>query len=299
MTADSGVSLAFLGMGIMGASMAANLSKAGFSVKVWNRSPGKPGLTKALSAGCRGAESIKDCVAGAPVIFSCLGDVDDVKAVLAEAGGVVDFAPEGALVVDFSTIGPRAAREISDALAKSPARLRFLDAPVTGGDIGAANGTLTIMLGGERADFDEALPYLSKMGKVIEYCGPAGSGQALKLANQVLCAVNMLAVSEALSLAERFEIEPSLVVDVLKEGAGGSWALANLGARIIKDDLAPGFMLKHMIKDLRLIHDNADGASLNLPAMEMAESMFKELVEADGKAAEAFGTQAMIEVYRR
>ncbi len=287
--------LAFLGMGIMGASMASNLARAGYDVSVWNRSSGRPGMKQALEAGCMESDSIATCVSEADFVFTCLGDVQDVEQVILGESGVSASAKPGAVVVDFSTIGPKSAEHIFDELAGS--ELKFLDAPITGGDVGALNGTLTIMVGGEESAFKAALPYLQKMGSTVKHCGPAGSGQALKLCNQVLCAVTMSAVSESICLAKRFGLDPSLVVEVLKDGAGGSWALSNLGTRIVKDDLKPGFMLKHMIKDLRLIHENCQSDDLQLPAMEMAEGIFKELVRKDPAAAESLGTQAMIKAY--
>lgn len=288
-------SVAFLGMGIMGASMAQNLASAGIEIRVWNRTKGKQETRRAVYAGCLEAPSIREAVSEANLIFTCLGDVNDVKAVLLGAEGVSSHAKPGSIVVDFSTIGPKAAQEIASGLDSSD--IEFLDAPITGGDVGARNGTLTIMVGGSEVCFKQILPYLEKVGSKIELCGPVGSGQSLKLCNQVLCAVTMSAVSEAIHLARKFEIDPGLVVEVLKEGAGGSWALTNLGSRIVNDDLKPGFMLKHMLKDLRLVHENKGVNTVNLPAMEMAESMFKEVLASEEGAGESYGTQAMIKVY--
>src|ERR1700733_1186735 len=189
--------IAYLGMGIMGSAMASNLAKSGHNVKVWNRTSGKEGLTKAEAAGCTKCDTIAAAVKDCQIVFTCVSDVKDVEQVLLGSGGVGESAAPGTLVIDTATIGPAAAQKINKALADR--NIRFLDAPVTGGDIGAANGTLTIMVGGNEADFQYALPVLSAIGKTIRYCGPPGSGQALKLCNQILCAVNLVAVSEALS----------------------------------------------------------------------------------------------------
>lgn len=292
--------IAYLGLGLMGQAMAVNLAKAGLEVVGWNRTPGKPGEAALMAAGGKVENSIEAAVKDAAVVFTCLGDIGDVEQVLTGKGGVVDFAKAGVVIADFSTIGPEAAKRIYDALrAKS---MHFLDAPVTGGDVGARNGTLTIMVGGDEEPFRKALFALEKMGKNIKHCGPSGSGQALKLCNQILCAVNMISVCEAFRLAEQLGVDENLVVDVLSGGAGGSWALSNLGPRIIKKDFEPGFALKHMLKDLRLVFENIDGQDDLLPGTKLAQDLFKIVGEGDGfdsgGADGARGTQAMRLAYK-
>lgn len=298
---NSPTAVAFLGMGIMGAAMAANLARSGQKVRVWNRTKTAAGLETARRAGASIEGGIGETVGNAPVVFCCLGDVPDVEEVLFGAGGVCQYAQPGSIVVDFTTIGPDAARSIHSRLKDHS--IGFLDSPVTGGDVGARNGTLTIMVGGDAEDFDKVQPLLSAMGSNVRYCGPSGSGQALKLCNQILCAVNMIAVSEAFALAERLELDPQLVVEVLAGGAGGSWALANLGARILRGDLGPGFMLKHMIKDLRLIEDNIGASSSGclevLPGTRLARTLFEKVSrENGGRNSTEKGTQAMVLAYR-
>lgn len=281
--------LAFLGLGLMGGSMTANLAKNGFSVNAWNRTPNRPGVEIARAAGANVVDSLETAVKNANVIFTCVGDVPDVEEVI--LSGVVNFAKPGALVVDMSTIGSNAARKISSELQKH--NLRFLDAPISGGDIGAKMGTLTIMVGGEPADFAECKPYFEAMGKTIRLCGPVGSGQAVKMCNQVLCAVNMVALCEALQMAEKQGIDPNLMIEVCSTGAAGSWALSNLGPKIVESDFAPGFMIKHILKDLRLVLET--GA--NIPGVELADRLFKLVTFMDnGKGAQQ-GTQAMIRAY--
>jgi len=282
--------LAFLGLGLMGGSMTANLAKKGFFVNAWNRTPNRPGVEIATAAGANVVSSLQACVKNADVIFTCVGDVPDVEEVI--LGGVVKFAQPGALVVDMSTIGSNAAQKISSELQTH--NLRFLDAPVSGGDIGAQKGTLTIMVGGEPADFAQCQPYFEAMGKTIRLCGPVGSGQAVKMCNQVLCAVHMVALCEALQMAEKQGIDPNLMIEVCSTGAAGSWALSNLGPKIIDSDLAPGFMIKHILKDLRLVLET--GA--NIPGVELADRLFKQVKDMDnGKGAQQ-GTQAMIRSYK-
>jgi 3-hydroxyisobutyrate dehydrogenase len=288
--------IAFLGLGVMGGYMAANLARSGYSVKAWNRTPNRPGVEVAASAGARMVSSIREAVEAADIVFSCVGDVPDVEEVILGSGGVAEFAKPGALVIDTSTIGPDAARKIAAELDKH--NLRFLDAPISGGDIGAKNGTLTIMIGGEPSDFEQSKPLLEVLGKSIRLCGPVGSGQAVKLCNQVLGAVHMVALCEAMQLAEQQEIDPNLIVEVCSTGAAGSWALSNLGPKIVESDFRPGFMIKHIIKDLRLVQESLKSSSQALPGVEMADRLFKLVKELDGGTGGEQGTQAMIRAYR-
>ncbi|CAN5239850.1 NAD(P)-dependent oxidoreductase [soil metagenome] len=293
-------SVSFLGMGIMGAAMAANLvprlKQNGLRLKVWNRTPGTAGLELAKAAGAEVFDHLKDCVSGSEIVFSCLGDELDVASVLTGPGGVSQLAAKDCLVVDFSTIGPKAARSIAKALALVD--MKFLDAPVTGGDIGAKQGTLTIMVGGDLAAFHELEPYLEAMGKTIRHCGKSGNGQALKLTNQTLCALNLIGVCEAISMAEELGLDNKLVVDVLENGAGGSWSLSNLGRRILADDLAPGFATNHMLKDLRLAFENLDSTDC-FPGTRLAFDLFEEAMAPLAKtASQELGTQAMIKAYQ-
>lgn len=285
--------LAFLGLGVMGAPMTANLARNSYSVKAWNRTPSRPGIQIAASAGAIIVSSLQQAVTSADIIFTCLGDVPDVEEVILGTEGVVKFAKPGALVVDMSTIGSDSARRIGTELQKY--NLRFLDAPVSGGDVGAQQGTLTIMVGGNPRDFEECQPFLAAMGKTIRLCGSLGSGQAVKLCNQALCAVYMVALCEAIEMAERQGIDPNLMIEVCSTGAGGSWALSNLGPKIVASDFAPGFMIKHILKDLRLVQETIDASGGNLPGMELADSLFKVVQSLDNGSEQ--GTQAMIRAY--
>lgn len=298
--------ISFLGMGIMGSAMAFNLLKAGHSLTVWNRTQSRAVLADLAAAGASVSPTLELCVAGADLVFSCLGDEQDViDRLTGSQDSLLKYGKNGALVIDFSTIGPDAAGAVAAKLG--PAGLRFLDAPVTGGDVGAKNATLTIMVGGAQADFEEALPLLLALGKNIRYCGPTGSGQALKLCNQILCAVNMVSVCEALTLAQSLGLDQNLLVDVLGGGAGGSWALANLGKRILQEDLKPAFSLRNMLKDLRLVFDSLGpgdgvgpgGAPEILPGTVLAEELFARVAAGGSTAPDDFGTQAMIMAYDR
>jgi 3-hydroxyisobutyrate dehydrogenase len=288
--------VAFLGLGVMGAPMTANLARKGFSVTAWNRTPNRPGIAIAADAGAKIASSIREAVESADVIFTCVGDIPDVEEVLLGTEGVANYAKPGALVVDLSTIGSNAARKIATELQKH--HLRFLDAPVSGGDIGAQKGTLTIMVGGDPKDFEECKPLLEAMGKNIRLCGSVGSGQAVKLSNQVLAAIHMVALCEAIKIAQQQGIDPNLIVEVCSTGAAGSWALANLGPKIIASDFNPGFMIKHILKDLRLVEETIQASGEQLPGVELANRLFTLVSELDeGKGAQ-LGTQAMIRAYQ-
>ncbi len=289
--------IAYLGMGIMGSAMAANLARAGCAVAVWNRTPGRPGLETASAAGATIQGSIKDAVAGADVIFVCVNDVSDVEEVILGQGGVGEHAASGAVVVDMGTTGTRAAVKLSEELRKRG--IKFVDAPVTGGDIGARNATLTILVGGDPADYEEVKPFLELLGKKIVYCGQVGSGQGVKLCNQILCAVNLIGVCESLCLADELGINRSLVIDALSTGAGGSWSLSNLGPRIIAGDFKPAFMIKLILKDIKLIEQTLAGSAVELPGTELSKRLLNIACEIGGVSGGDQGTQAMFRAYMK
>ncbi len=288
--------LASIGLGLMGGFMAANLAKK-FAVKAWNRTSNRPGITIAQKAGATIVSSIEVTVTNADIIFTCVGDVPDVNEVIFQDNGIVNYAKPGALIVDFSTIGTEAARKIGAQLKAQ--KFRFLDAPISGGDIGAKQGSLTIMVGGEKKDFDECLPYFETMGKTIIYCGSTGNGQAVKMCNQALCAVHMVALCEAIKMAEKQKIDPHLMIEVCRTGAAGSWALTNLGPKIVDSDLEPGFAIKHLLKDLRLVQEIMAQSESQLPGVSLAEHFLKEVASMDNGAAKEQGTQAMIRYYNQ
>ena len=292
--------IAFLGLGVMGGAMAANLVKRGYSVLGWNRTKDRPTIAAFTSVGGTLAESLEDAVREADVVFSCLGDVPDVTEVLIGDHGAMHFARANTLFIDTSTIGNDAAKKIGNALMHDG--LRFLDAPVSGGDVGARNGTLTFMVGGNPEDLQECLYLFEAMGSNIKHCGAIGSGQAVKLCNQTLVSVYMLALCETMQFAEKMGIDPRLIVDVCGSGAAGSWALTNLGMKVATGDYQPGFAIKHMIKDLRLVQEISDRQDLDfpvdLPAIALAMQNFQKVSQLDdGQGAEQ-GTQAMIRAYQ-
>lgn len=282
--------LAFLGLGVMGTPLAINLARQGYPLKVWNRTANKPSIAAVEAAGGQFQATLREAVAEAEVIFTCLGDVPDGEEVLLGAEGVISYARAHSLIIDFSTIGRTAAQRWAQTLSEKC--LRFLDAPVSGGDVGAWQGTLTIMVGGEEADLQAAKPYLESLGKNIVHCGPVGSGQAVKLCNQVLVALNMVGLCEAIALAQQQGIEPALMLEVCATGAAGSWALTHLGPKIVAADLEPGFMVRHLLKDLRLVQESL---TKDLPGVSLAQQQFQQLSQLP--QGDRQGTQALIRCY--
>ena len=292
--------IAFLGLGVMGGAMAANLVKRGYSVLGWNRTKDRPTIATFTSVGGILAESLEDAVREANVVFSCLGDVPDVTEVLIGDHGAMHFARANTLFIDTSTIGSDAAKAIGNALMHDG--LRFLDAPVSGGDVGARNGTLTFMVGGNSEDLQECLYLFEAMGSNIKHCGAIGSGQAVKLCNQTLVSVYMLALCETMQFAQKMGIDPRLIVDVCGSGAAGSWALTNLGMKVATGDYQPGFAIKHMLKDLRLVQEISDRQDLDfpvdLPAIALAMQNLQKVSQLDDGQGTEQGTQAMIRAYQ-
>jgi 3-hydroxyisobutyrate dehydrogenase len=282
--------VAFIGLGVMGSPMAINLLKSGYLVKGWNRTSDRHLVTQAKVAGVIITNTIAEAVQDADIIFICVSDVEDVKSVIFSEQGISNNAKSNALIVDFSTIGQIAACEIGNQLKSL--QLRFMDAPVSGGDVGAQRGTLTIMVGGEKADFEECLPLLETMGQKIVHCGAIGQGQAVKLCNQVLCGIQMVALCEAMELAKTLNLDPDLMIEVCGSGAAGSWALNNLGSKVAQGDFEPGFMIKHIIKDLRLVQETL--GDRELPGIALSDRLFKQVQEMGGSEQ---GTQAMIRAY--
>lgn len=296
--------IAFLGLGLMGGAMAANLVKRGYSVIGWNRTQDRPTIIPFTNAGGTLAQTLQEAVSDADVIFSCLGDVPDVTEVLIGECGAMNFAKANTLFIDTSTIGSDAAKVIANALIHDS--LRFLDAPVSGGDVGARNGTLTFMVGGNPEDLQECRPLFEAMGSNIKHCGAIGSGQAVKLCNQTLVSVYMLALCETMLMAKKMGIDPQLIVDVCGSGAAGSWALTNLGMKVATGDYQPGFAIKHMLKDLRLVQEISQGLgqdsdlkdfATNLPAIALAIKNFQKVSQLDDGQGTEQGTQAMIRAY--
>lgn len=281
----------FIGLGIMGAPMAAHLLSAGYRLFLHTRTRAK--AEPLLAAGASWCDSPAEVARACRILCTNVPDTGDVEAVLFGSRGAAAALQPGAIVVDFSTISPQATREFAARLAQ--AGVTLLDAPVTGGDVGARNATLTIMVGGDAAAFGEVEPVLRRLGRKIVHVGAIGSGQSLKACNQILCALNMIGICEALSLARTAGLDPRLVIDVLGGGAGGSWALSNLGPKIVEGDLKPAFMIKLIQKDLRIVQEAAQRANLPLPGTALVQQLFRAVEALPGGGE--LGTQAMIRAY--
>src|SRR4051812_37022056 len=281
--------LAFIGTGIMGAPMAGHLLAAGYPLSLHSRTKSK--AEELLRRGAKWADSPAAAARDADVVFVNVPDTPDVESVVTGNGGVLSVARAGLIVIDHSTISPSATRRMNDALAARGAKL--LDAPVSGGDVGARNATLSIMVGGDESAFVRARPLLALLGKTITYCGPSGSGQLTKLVNQVLVSVTNLAVSEALVLARKGGLDPQKTVAALSGGAAGSWQLANLGPRMLAGDFKPGFMIDLQVKDLRLVLEAASELGMDPAAVSLVKRLF-ERAQSQGRGRD--GTQALFEM---
>lgn len=284
--------IAFIGTGIMGAPMAGHLLAAGHGLTVHTRTRGR--AEPLLALGAQWADTPRQAAANADVVFICVPDTPDVQQVVLGGEGVIHSARAGLVVVDHSTISPAATREMAAALARRGTAM--LDAPVSGGDVGARNATLSIMVGGDEKAFERVRPLLEHMGKLIVHCGPSGAGQLTKLVNQILVSVTNLAVCEALTFAARNGLDLEKTIAAVSGGAANSWQLANLGPKMIRGDFAPGFMIDLMQKDLRLIMQAAAEAKVSLPAAALVNQLFAS-AQAAGRGRD--GTQALYTVLQR
>ena len=264
----------FVGLGIMGRPMALNLLKGGHEVTVWARRP--ESMAPLLEAGAQGAANPAAVAAQVDVVFSMVADAPDVREVMLGAQGVVQGAHPGLIAVDMSTIPPAAARSIATDL--SDQKITFLDAPVSGGEVGAIAGTLSIMVGGDRAAFDKVQPLLACMGKNVVYIGAPGAGQVAKAANQILTGVGVLAVAEAMAFAKKNGADPAKVREALLGGFAGSKILENHGQRMLDRNFKPGFKSWMHEKDMNIVMQTAHDLGLYLPASAATAQMFKAMV---------------------
>ena len=246
--------IGFIGLGIMGRGMVQNLLDAGFIVTIWNRTESR--MEPLIAAGAIAGANAADVAAKSDITFICVSDTPDVEAViLGENGGVYGAKP-GSLVVDHSTISPVATQAMAAELSLKD--VHMLDAPISGGSEGAANGTLSIMVGGDAAQFTRAMPAFEAMGKTITHVGETGAGQTVKLVNQILVVVTMMGVSEALLFAQAGGLDLEKTLTAVSGGAAGSWSLSNRGPQMVKRDWRPGFTIDLQQKDLRLVLEAAD-----------------------------------------
>lgn len=284
--------LGFIGLGIMGRGMSSNLLKSGFGLTVWNRTANR--MDVLVEQGAQAAQSPAELAASCDVIFICVSDTPDVEAVILGDQGVLKGIKAGALVIDHSTISPEATRQIAARLASKGAHM--LDAPVSGGSEGAAKGTLSIMIGGESEQFERAMPYFQTMGKTITLVGDHGAGQMVKLVNQILVVINMLAVSEAMLFAQAGGLDLEKTLHAVEGGAAGSWMLSNRGSQAIRRDWRPGFTIDLQQKDLRLVLEAADQLGVPLMATSTVFHLYRTL-QAAGLGSE--GNHALIKALEK
>jgi len=282
--------IGFIGIGVMGQSMATNLQLNGYHVNVFTRTMAK--AKQLIQNGATWKNSIAELAVASDVIITMVGYPNDVEAVYFNEDGILENARAGTFVVDMTTSKPALAKEIATIAVNKG--LYALDAPVSGGDIGAKNGTLAIMVGGEQRAYDQLLPIFQVMGENIILQGDAGAGQHTKLANQITIATNMIGVCEAIVYAKKAGLNPERVLESITTGAAGSWSLSNLTPRMIKGDFAPGFYVKHFIKDMTIAIESAEELGFSTPGLALSLELYQELASMGEKDS---GTQALIKLF--
>lgn len=282
--------IAFIGTGVMGAAMAGHLLEGGYDLVVFNRTKNK--AAELISHGAVWADTPAAAAEDAEIVITMVGYPKDVEEVYFGENGIL-AKKQGGIVIDMTTSSPKLAKKIFEKAKEKG--IEALDAPVSGGDRGAKEATLAIMVGGTRDTFAKAKPILEKLGKNINYFGEAGSGQLTKLVNQIAIASNMLGVAEAVTFAKKNGLDVNAVLGTITTGAAGSWSLSNLAPRMLTGDMEPGFYIKHFIKDMRLAIETAEDMHLDLPGLRLAKRMYDELA---ARGMDSKGTQAIVKWYK-
>lgn len=284
--------IGFIGVGVMGGPMVLNLMKKGFDVSVYTRTKSK--AQAVLDAGAHWCDTVAEAAKGRDVVITIVGYPKDVEEVYFGAGGIIENADVGTVLIDMTTTSPRLSQRIYEEAAKKG--LPALDAPVSGGDVGAQKGTLAIMVGGDRAVFDRMQPVFAAMGTNIRYQGAAGNGQHTKMANQIAISGCIAAVCEAIAYAKKCGLDPQDMFDAISTGAAGSWQMTNNGQKIIDGNFAPGFYVKHFIKDMNIAIDESDAREMGLDVLHLVRDKYLKLAELGGGDD---GTQALIKVVEK
>lgn len=282
--------IGFIGTGVMGRSMALHLLENGYTVFVYNRT--KSRAIDVIEKGGIWKDTVAEIARESDVIITMVGYPKDVEEVYFGDDGILHHAKLGSITIDMTTSKPSLAKEIYEKAKKCG--INSLDAPVSGGDIGARNATLTIMAGGDEAAFLQAKPILECMGKNIVWQGEAGAGQHTKMCNQIAIASNMIGVCEAMVYAKKAGLKPEVVLKSIGAGAAGSWSLNNLAPRMIEGDFEPGFYVKHFIKDMSIALSEAQAMGFKTPGLALSKSLYEQLADA-GK--EDKGTQVLYELF--
>lgn len=284
--------IGFIGIGVMGKSMAANLLKAGYPVVVYSRTKEK--AKSLLELGAKWADSPKAVASDANVIITIVGYPADVKEVYLGENGLIPNGNEHTYLIDMTTSTPSLAVEIYEAAKEKG--MHALDAPVSGGDIGAREARLSIMVGGAEGAYQAVLPIFQVLGTNIVYQGKAGAGQHTKMCNQIVIASGMIGVSEAMAYAVKSGLDPETVLTSISSGAAGSWSLSNLAPRMIQGNFEPGFFIKHFIKDMNIALEESEKMGMEAPGLSLALSLYKQLVE---QGEENSGTQALFKYWNK
>ena len=284
--------IGFVGVGVMGKSMVRNLMKHGFEVSIYTRTKSK--VEDVISEGAIWCDTVKECAQGQDAVITIVGFPKDVEQVYFGEDGIIENVPVGSYIIDMTTTSPKLDQRIYEEAKKRG--VYGLDAPVSGGDVGAQKGTLTIMVGGDREAFETCLPVFEAMGKTILYEGPSGAGQHTKMANQIALAGTLASCCEAISYAKAVGLDTRAMLDTISTGAAGSWQMSNSGYKMLDGNMDPGFYVEHYIKDMRLAVEEAADRGVELPVLNDVLQMFEEL-SADG--GDRLGTQALIKVYEK
>lgn len=284
--------IGFIGTGVMGKEMAKNLIKAGYKLFVYNRTKEK--AEELIEKGANWKNSPGEVAKEAEITITMVGYPEDVEEIYLGENGIIENAKKGSYIVDMTTSSPLLAKKIYER-AKDKGLYAY-DAPVSGGDVGAKEGSLSIMVGGDKSAFENILPVLETMGTNIVFQGPAGAGQYTKMANQIAIASNMMGVCESIAYSKKAGLDPQKVLKSIEKGAAGSWSLSNLAPRMMKGDFAPGFYVKHFIKDMNIAIESADKLGINMPGLELAKKLYDKLAKSGDEDS---GTQALYKLYNK
>jgi len=284
--------IGWIGTGVMGQSMCRHIIKRGYQVFIYNRTKSK--ADELIKTGALWCDNPAEASQKSDIVFTIVGYPSDVEEVYFGENGILPKAKPNSIIVDMTTSNPSLAIKIYEAAKKHS--VNSLDAPVSGGDVGAREATLAIMVGGERNIFDKVYPFFQIMGKNIAYMGKAGSGQHTKMSNQILIASTMIGVVESLVYSVKSGLDPEEVINVIGKGAAASWSINNLGKRIVKQDFDPGFFLKHFVKDMGIALDEAKKINLSLPGLSFANQFY---IAAMSCGWENLGTQALYKIYEK
>ena len=282
--------IGFIGTGVMGNPMASHILKEGYELYVYNRTSAK--TQSLVASGAHACDSPGSVAEMCDIIFAIVGFPKDVETVFLGSNGIVEKAKPGSIIVDMTTSTPDLAKKIASVAIKKG--LHSLDAPVSGGDVGAKSGMLSIMVGGKKEIFNRVLPLFEVMGSNVVYQGSAGSGQHTKMANQIGIASSMLAMCESLTYAKAAGLDQKTVLKSISSGAAGSWSLTNLAPRILRDDYEPGFFVRHFIKDMQIAIDSSEAMGIPIPGLKVAKAKFDQIAD---QGLDNKGTQAVIKAY--